>query len=469
MMRKKLDVMNPQTNELIESLALATGEELEQMVEAAYKAQPAWEAKPLYERASILYKFMDAVEQKQNEIGEILAREMAKPIGQAAGECVYAPEIGRGYIERAKHLYGEVLSQSSPGFEDDLIFTKREALGVVAGIIPFNYPVEMVIQKSVPSMIMGNTVILKAPSSNPLAVKKMVETAHEAGVPDDVLQFTVCDRKTCTEYLLTNDKIAAISLTGSTEAGIEMVKAGADTMKRVFLELGGNDPLIIRSDADLDTAVQSTIDGRWENNGQICCADKRFLVHKDIKDLYVEKLKAALDHQKRGSAMDPDAELTCLVTEEAAIKVEKQIGRTVEQGGKVVYGGRRKGAFIEPTIIDGVPKDADVAFDMEIFGPVYPIFPFETDEEAIELANQTRYGLMAGIVTSDIVKAFELAAKLKASGVCVNGSSCYRQNEQAFGGCKASGIGNEGVSASLEEYSRIKTYALKGAFPANKA
>lgn len=466
-MSKKLDVINPATNEMIESIPLASGEEIEKLVERAFSAQPVWEAKPLYERATVLYAFMDSIEAKKKEIGRILAEEMGKPIGQATGECVYAPEIGRGYIERAKHLYGEVLSQSSPGFENDLIFTKREALGVVAAIIPFNYPVEMVIQKSIPSMIMGNTVILKAPSSNPLAVKRLAEIAHEAGVPDDVLQFVVCERDTCTEHLLRNKKVAAISLTGSTAAGVEMVKAGADTMKKVFLELGGNDPLIIRHDADIDMAVQSTIDGRWENNGQICCADKRFFVHKEIKEEYIEKLKVALDKQKRGSAFDPEAELTCLVTEAAAIKVGKQIEKTVEQGGKVVYGGKRKGAFIEPTIIDEVPKSADVAFDMEIFGPVYPIFTFESDEEAIEMANQTSYGLMAGIVTKDVVKAFEIAAKLQASGVCVNGSSCYRHNEQAFGGCKASGIGNEGVSASLEEYSRIKTYALKGAFPVN--
>lgn len=466
-MNKTLDVINPATGELIQSIPLATGEEIEKMVECAYKAQPAWEAKPLYERAKILYDFCNNVEAHQEEVGEILANEMAKPIGQATGECVYAPEIGRGYIERAKHLYGEVLSQSSPGFENDLIFTKREALGVVAGVIPFNYPVEMVIQKSVPSMVMGNTVILKAPSANPLAVKRMVEIAHESGVPDDVLQFVACDRNVCTKHLLTNEKVAAISLTGSTEAGIEMIKAGADTIKKVFLELGGNDPLIIRGDADLDEAVQSTIDGRWENNGQICCADKRFIVHESIKDEYIKKLIKALDNQKRGSALDPDAEITCLVSEQAAAKVEKQIKLTVEQGGKLVYGGTRKGAFLEPTIIDDVPKDADVAYDMEIFGPVYPIFTFETDEEAIALANQTKYGLMAGIVTKDTVKAFEIAAKLKASGVCINGSSCYRQNEQAFGGCKASGVGNEGVSTSLEEYSRIKTYALKGAFPAN--
>jgi acyl-CoA reductase-like NAD-dependent aldehyde dehydrogenase len=332
------------------------------------------------------------------------------------------------------------------------------------GIIPFNYPVEMTIQKAIPSLIMGNTIILKAPSSNPLAVRRLVEIAHEAGVPEDAIQFTVCSRDDATKHLLTSPKIAAIGLTGSTETGIEMIKSGAETIKRVFLELGGNDPFIILEDADLDNAVQNTLEGRLYNNGQICCATKRFIVHKNMKDALVEKLKAALSKLKRGSALEPGIQITCLVTEEAAKKVESQIQATVDQGGEIVYGGTREGAYICPTIIDNVPKDADIAIDMEIFGPVYPIIAYETVEEAIEIANQTKYGLSSGVLSSDTVKAFNVATKIQASAVVVNGNSTYRHNEQPFGGCKASGLGYEGVSSSLEEYSRLKTYILKGAF-----
>jgi len=319
-------------------------------------------------------------------------------------------------------------------------------------------------QKSIPYMIMCNAVIVKAPSSNPLAVRRLVELAHESGVPEGVMQFTACERDLCTKHLLTNPKIAAVGLTGSTETGIQVIKSGADTIKRVFLELGGNDPFIIMEDADIDVAVQSTLEGRLYNNGQICCATKRFIVHKNIKEALVKKLKIALSELKHGSAMEPGVYITCLVTEEAAIKVEKQIQKTVAQGGRIIYGGTREGAYVCPTIIDDVPKDADVAIDMEIFGPVYPIIPFETEEEAIEIANQTKYGLSAGVLCADTVKAFNIAGKIQASAVVVNGQSTYRHNEQPFGGCKASGIGYEGVSSSLEEYSRIKTYILKGAF-----
>ena len=463
-MAKMLDVTNPATNELIESIALDSGEELEKKVNAAVAAQPAWEEKVINERARILFAFCDSIEAHKEEIGLLLAKEMAKPINSGMGECVDSPEIGRGYIERAKHLYGDVFTGTTADREHDLVFTKREALGVVLGVIPFNYPVEMTVQKSMPSLIMGNSVILKAPSSNPLAVRRLVELAHEAGVPKDVIQFTVCSRSDATKHLLTNPKIAAIGLTGSTETGIEMIKSGADTVKRVFLELGGNDPFIILDDADLDDAVQNVLEGRLYNNGQICCATKRFIVPKNMKDKLVQKLKEVLSKYKRGSALEPGVLITCLVSEAAAKTVEAQIKKTVEQGGEVVYGGTREGAYICPTIIDNVPKDADVAIDMEIFGPVYPIITYETLDEAIEIANQTKFGLSSGVLSSDTVKAFQVATKLKASAVVVNGNSTYRHNEQPFGGCKATGIGYEGVSSSLEEYSVLKTYILKGAF-----
>lgn len=463
MSKKMLEVTNPATGELIEKLELDSAEVLKEKLDAAYKAQPGWERTKLVQRAKLLYAWMDAIEAHKEEIGETLAREMCKPINSAKGECVDAPEIGRGYVERAKHLYGEVFTGTTADRELDLGFTRREALGVIVGMVPFNYPVEMTIQKAVPSLIMGNTIILKAPSSNPLGVRRLVELAHEVGLPEDVIQFTVCSREDSTECLLKSPKVAAITLTGSTETGIEMVKLGAATMKKCFMELGGNDPLIITEDADIERAVQEMVDGRIYNNGQICCATKRFIVHESIKDTLVEKLKVALDAFKPGSALEPGVYNTGLVTVAAAEKVEAQIKHVVEQGGKIVYGGQRHGNRVDYTIIDNVSKDSDVAKDMEIFGPVWPIITFKTDEEAIEIANQTIYGLCSGVLSGDTIRAFNIADQIQASSVIVNGCSSYRLNEQPWGGCKASGLGNEGVASSLEEYSRVKTYILKGA------
>ena len=463
-MSKMLEVTNPATGELIEKLVLDSGEDLEKKVDIAKAAQPAWERTKLNERARLLYAFCNSIEEHKEELGALMAREMCKPINSAMGECVDAPEIGRGYVERAKHLYGDVLTGTTGDREYDLGFTKREALGVVVGIIPFNYPVEMTLQKTIPAMIMGNTIIVKAPSSNPITVRRLVELAHEVGIPEGVIQFTVCSREDSTKHLLTNPNVAAVGLTGSTETGVEVIKNGAETVKKVFLELGGNDSIIICEDADIDTAVQEMVDGRIYNNGQICCATKRYIVHESIKDILVDKLKKALDEFKPGSALEPGVINTGLVTVEAAERVEAQIKHTVDQGGKIVYGGKREGNRVDYTIIDDVPKDADVAKDMEIFGPVWPIISFTTEEEAIAISNQTRYGLSGGVLAGDTVRAFRIADQLESSAVIVNGCSSYRQNEQPFGGCKASGLGNEGVCASLEEYSRIKTFILKGAF-----
>lgn len=460
-----MKVINPATNEVVGEVPAYNGEELELMVDKAYKAQPAWEAVPLYERADILYRFCDIVRAHKEELGVVMAKEMGKPHMDGEIECMGATEIGMQHIEKAKHLYGEVYPDAMTDAEADLVFTRHEALGVVAAIIPFNFPIEMTIQKTVPALVMGNTVIVKAPTTNPIAVKMMVEYAHEAGVPEDAIQFVSGDRKVCTEHVLKNGKIAALALTGSTAAGSDMYRYAADSIKKIFLELGGNDAFIIREDADIDTAVEESIWGRVLNMGQICCAAKRFIVHSSIKDEYVEKLKKALDGLNRGSALEDDVMITCLVSEKAAQKVESQIKQTVEAGAKVVYGGTRNGAAIEPTILVDVTRDMDVAKDMEIFGPVFPVITFDTDEEAIAIANGSSYGLSGGILSANIMKALEMASKMESSGVVVNGSGGYRHNEQPFGGYKSSGIGNEGVSTTVEEYCRIKTYVLKGAFP----
>lgn len=463
-MSKMLDVTNPYTGELVESIKLDTVEELKEKVAKAKAAQPAWERTPIVQRAKLIMAMIDKIEEKNEEIGTICAKEMAKPINSAKGECFDGGEIGRGNVERAKHLYGDVFTGTTGGREYDLGFCRREALGVVAAIIPFNYPIEMFFQKTTPALAMGNTVIVKAPSSNPLAVRMLVECAHEVGIPEDVIQFTACERSVSTEALLTHPDVAAIALTGSTETGVEMIKLAADSMKKTFMELGGNDALIICDDADVDTAVQEALEGRLYNNGQICCATKRYLVPESMHDEFVEKLKEKVLAIPRGDQFDPDAKAICLVTEKAAIKVEAQIKHTVEQGGTIVCGGKREGAFIEPTIIDNVSKDADVAKDMEIFAQVWPIITYKTEEEAIEIANQSSYGLSGGVLAGDTVRAFRIADQMESSAVIVNGCSCYRMNEQPFGGCKASGLGNEGVGYSPEEYSRLKTYVLKGAF-----
>lgn len=460
----KLTVTNPMTNEVLDELVLAEANDVQEMVDKALAAQENWVNTPVHERAAYLYKMADAMEADQESIAQLMALDMAKPILQARVEAEDGIKLLRAAAERAKHLYGEVLSDSGPGFEGDLVFTKREPLGTIACIIPFNYPTELTFQKVAPALVMGNTVLVKAPSSNPLVVMSFDKYAKEAGFPEGVVQFFVAGRDAVNEKIISNPQIDAISLTGSTAAGKQMVKMGADTLKRMFLELGGNDALVIFDDTDLDKVLDEMVAARMENNGQVCCSTKRFVVQSGIYDAVCEGIAARLNALKRGPATEEDADVTCLVNEQAAITVEGQIQKTIEQGARLVTGGTRTGARIEPTVLADVTKDMDIASDMEVFGPVFPLIRFETEEEGIAIANNSIYGLSSGVMTSDMNRAFRVASKLKAGGTVVNGTGLYRHLDQPFGGYKQSGLGREGISISLEEFSHIKVYVVKGAF-----
>ncbi|MGI6005960.1 MAG: aldehyde dehydrogenase family protein [Ruminococcus sp.] len=463
-MSKMLEVLNPQTGEQIEQVELVDKEQMKEIVNRALCAQPMWEDMPLYERGEILYRFADLLEANAEQISQLSAREMAKPILQARVETEDGVKLLRGAVERAKHLYGEVLADNGPGFEKDLVFTRREPLGVIACIIPFNFPIELTFQKIAPALIMGNAVIVKAPSSNPLAVLSLQKLADEAGIPSGVVRFLVCERNVLTECVLKNPQVAAVSMTGSTAAGKQLTKDGADTLKRMFLELGGNDALLIFEDADIDKALDEMVNSRMENNGQVCCSSKRFLIHRSIYDALTQRLVERLKALPRGMAQDEEAMVTSLVSEKAAADVESQIAHTVSQGARLIYGGKREGARVEPTVLADVRRDMDIASDMEVFGPVFPLIPFDTEEEAVEIANNSIYGLSSGLMTKDMNRAFRVGRKLKAGAAVVNGSGGYRHLDQPFGGYKQSGIGREGLSISLEEFSHIKVYAVKGAF-----
>ena len=460
----ELKVTNPMTGEVLDTVTLAGAEEVQKMVDLAVAAEEGWAATPVYARAEYLYRFADALEKDAEYISQLSAKDMAKPIVQARGETMDGVKLLRAAAERAKHLYGEVLSDSGPGFEGDLVFTKREPLGTIACIIPFNFPIELTFQKIAPALAMGNTVLVKAPSANPLAVLALDKYAKVAGLPEGVLQFFTSDHEAVNEHIITNPKVDAISLTGSTAAGKRMVKAGADTLKRTFLELGGNDALLIFEDADLDRALDEMVTSRMENNGQVCCSSKRFLVQRSIYDEVAKRLVESLTAIKRGSELDEEAAVTALVSERAAKEVEEQIRHTIEQGAELLCGGTREGARVEPTVLVNVTPEMDIASDLEIFGPVFPLIPFDTEEEAVRIANNSIYGLSSGLMTRDMNRAFRVGSKLKAGGAVVNGSGGYRHLDQPFGGYKKSGLGREGISISLEEFSHIKVYVVKGAF-----
>ena len=252
-----------------------------------------------------------------------------------------------------------------------------------------------------------------------------------------------------------------VTLTGSTEVGIGTAKLAAANLTHTALELGGNDAFIVLDDGDVDLAVEEMVWGRMYNTGQVCCASKRFLIHNSLKDEFAQKAMDRIRQLKCGDPSREDTQIGCLISEKAAIKVEKEVELTLKQGGKLLMGGKRNGAFYEPTVITDIPKTADVAKDMEIFGPVVSIIGFDTDEEAIEIANASKFGLSSCVFSKDQKRAFKVASAMEAGGAVINGASFFRSFEMPFGGWKHSGIGTEGVMSTFDEMTRVKTIVLK--------
>ncbi|MDR1027890.1 MAG: aldehyde dehydrogenase family protein, partial [Clostridiales Family XIII bacterium] len=282
----------------------------------------------------------------------------------------------------------------------------------------------------------------------------------DAGIPDGVIQCLTAPGKVKGE-IAKDRRIGLITLTGSTEVGIETAKAAAENLIPCTLELGGNDAFIVLEDADLDLAAEEVIRGRMYNTGQVCCASKRFLVHNSIKDAFAEKVVEKIGQRKYGQPDQEDTQIACLISEAAAVKVEGQVNRTVEQGGRIVIGGKRNGAFYDPTVIVDIPKTAEVAVDMEIFGPVVSVVGFDTDEEAVEIANNSVYGLSSCVFSRDFKRAWGVASRMEAGGAVINGSSFFRSFEMPFGGWKFSGVGAEGVMSTFEEMTRLQTIVMK--------
>lgn len=460
--RGVIRILNPATQEFIDTVPKATASDVYQAIDAAQAGKRIWANTPTHERVRILSRCADAIEEHLEDLAQSLSREMGKIIQEARGEIRVSAQTIRGYAEAAAHHYGKTLTDSQKGIEKDILFTRHEPLGVVACITPFNYPVLLVAHKMAAALATGNAVIVKPASDNPLTLIKLVALCLEQGIPGNVLQIITGSGEVVGKILAESPKVNAISLTGSTEVGISLAETGAKTLKRVFLELGGNDPFIVLDDADISKAIAAAVEGRLENAGQTCCSSKRFLIHESIHDVFIKKLLEALSKIKHGSPQDDETEYGCLINGNAAQKVELQIQKTIEQGAKLICGGHAYNiAYFEPTILDDVTLDMDIAKDMEVFGPVFPIITFKTDEDAVKIANASRFGLQAGIMTKSVDRAMRIAANLQCGAVVINGSGNYRHIEQPFGGYKMSGFGREGISGTLAEMTQEKTYVLK--------
>lgn len=452
---------DPSTGEAIGQWPVATKDDVDRALQAAQRGKRAWAATPMSERIATLLRAADIFDEHRSEIAELISTEMGKPIAMAKGEAQEVCDLFRLTASAAQVHTGEVFPD--PGAKDGhvgtIAFTKSEPLGVVVCIGPFNFPVATLTFKTAPALVMGNAIIIKAPSECPILVLRYAELLEQAGFPAGVVQALSGPGASMGEWLVANNLIDAVTLTGSTGVGSKILEYSAPYFHRTLLELGGNDPLIITDDADIDEAVAQSM-CRVANAGQICCITKRFIVDNSIKDEYLEKLTAAVSAVKVGNSMDESNDMGPLVSERAAKEVERAIGLSVDQGAKVMCGGKRDGAFITPCVLD-CPTDADVAHDLEIFGPVWAVIGVDGDEEAIELANSSVFGLNGGVIAGTLERGIRIASRVESGTVVCNGEGSFRNPIHCFGGYKHSGIGREGIPDLLNEYSQRKTLVIR--------
>jgi lactaldehyde dehydrogenase len=458
------DIRNPGTGEVIDKVPVATLQDAEKALKAAQRGKEAMGRLPAHERSAILLRIAESIEAKKAKLSELLARENGKPIQQTREEIAAAIRIYRGFAEEAKRILGRVVPMDAvPGQERHLAFTIRQPLGVVAAIIPFNYPVELCAHKDGAALAAGNAVIVKPPTDCPLTLLEIANLMEEAGLPKSAHQVITGPGRLIGEFLASSQGIQMITVTGSTEVGIKISQLAARNLKKVHLELGGNDATIICADADLEKAAEAVVLGRLaRGNGQICCAVKRIFVDAKVYDRFAEILTEKAKALKVGDQLEEDTDVGPLINEEASKKVEIAISDAVKAGAKLRTGGHRNNAFIEPTVLTDVPPNVEL-FREETFGPVAPLVAFKDIDEAIRMANDTPYGLQAAIFTQDISRAFDIAYRLEAGGVIINWSSAIRVESLPFGGIKMSGHGREGLLDTIDDMTEQKVILVHDA------
>ena len=457
-----MDNINPASGKVIESVPCATAEDLETAISNAVEGQKEWAAIPFFKRMEILEKFVQLAQQNEERIARTMSIEGGKPYAQALGEVGRVKDAFRLYMAEARTMYGKTIPMNSePRGLGDVLFTVFEPLGVIAAICAFNFPGVLFSHKAAAALCAGNSVILKPASDTPGATMLMTKLLLEAGVPAKAAQCITGSGSVIGDGLVSDPRVAGVTLTGSTKVGIHVAKLCAAQLKACSLELGGNDPLVIMEDTPIEEAVEQALGGRIANAGQICCSSKRFLVQNSIKDAFVKRLAERLEAMRLGDPLDPQTQIGPVINEKAAKTIISQIEAAVAQGAKLVCGGTREGCFVKPAVLTDVPVDSDVATNEEIFGPVFPVIGFDTLDEAIAIANHSCYGLSSGILTKDTKAGMKFALAVDAGGCVVGANGNYRLTQQPFNGHKLSGIGSEGTMYTLHEMVKVKTIVLK--------
>lgn len=451
---KSFAVTNPATGDEIARVPSATAAQVEEAVEAAETALATWKLTTAKERSTLLRKWFNLIVENQEDLAIILSTEQGKPITESRGEILYGASFIEWFAEEAKRTYGDVIPHDKQGRRLVVI---KQPVGVVAAITPWNFPNAMITRKVGPALAAGCTVIIKPASETPLSALALVALAEQAGIPKGVVNVVTGSSREIGGVLTTHPAVKKVSFTGSTQVGKLLMEQCSSTMKKVSMELGGNAPFIVFEDADLDKAVQGAIASKFRNSGQTCVCTNRVLVHESIHDAFLEKLVAEVNKLKVAPAFELGAEQGPLINEKSVEKIEEHIADAVGKGATIVAGGKRHAlghTFFEPTVLSGVTQDMLVAKD-ETFAPLAPVFKFSTDAEAIQMANDTEFGLASYIYTESLSRAWKVGEALEYGMVGIN-EGLISTEVAPFGGIKESGSGREGSKYGIEDYMEIK-------------
>ena len=456
----KIKVDDPATGEIIGTVPRFGIPEVRQAIDAAARAFPAWRKRTAKERAVILRRWFELMMENQEDLARLMTLEQGKPMAESRGEVAYAAGFIEWFAEEAKRVYGDTI----PGHQaDKRIVVLKQPVGVVACITPWNFPLAMITRKASPGLAVGCTVVIKPASQTPFCALALAELAERAGMPKGVFNVITGAGKDIGIELATNPTIRKVSFTGSTEIGKLLMSHCSSTVKKVSLELGGNAPLIVFEDADLDAAVEGTMASKYRNSGQTCVCTNRVLVQDSVYEVFATKLATAVKKLKVASGFEPGSTQGPLIDELAVQKVEEHINDATSKGATVLVGGHRHtlgGRFFEPTVLTGVTPAMKISKE-ETFGPVAPLFRFKTEEEAIALANDTEFGLAAYFYGRDVARVWRVAEALEYGMVGIN-TGLISTEVAPFGGVKESGLGREGSKYGIDEYLEIKYLCLGG-------
>ena len=453
-------VINPATRNDIALVSMATVEDIKRAIAEADKAFKPWASMTAPARAKILRAWYQLIVDNVEDLARILTCEQGKPLSEARAEIIYGAGFIEWYAEEGKRLYGETVPTNVVGRR---ILTIRQPIGVTAAITPWNFPMAMIARKAGPALAAGCPMIIKPATDTPLSALAIAVLAERAGIPKGVLTVVVGNPRMIGAEITSSPIIKALSFTGSTEVGKQLMADCAQTVKKVAMELGGNAPLIVFNDADIELAVNGVIASKFRNSGQTCVCANRILVQSSIHDEFVNSLTVAVARLKVGNGLDPESTQGPLINEGAVLKVQSHVEDALSKGGTLIYGGKRSddgGTFFEPTIITNV-TDQMLVSQEETFGPLAGVIKFETEEEAIELANNTPFGLAAYFFTQDLGRTWRVAEALEAGVVGIN-TGLISYEGAPFGGVKESGVGREGSLHGIEEFLEIKYICIEG-------